>query len=53
MCPHGYHHNGFMATPALGTQVYINERKITMFLSPNMHPPVIAELFRIKMNIEQ
>ena len=20
MCPHGYHHNGFMATPALGTQ---------------------------------
>ena len=18
MCPHGYHHNGFMATPALG-----------------------------------
>ena len=21
MCPHGYHHNGFMATPALGTQV--------------------------------
>ena len=19
MCPHGYHHNGFMATPALGT----------------------------------
>ena len=37
MCPHGYHHNGFMATPALGTQevslhivwtviyVYINE----------------------------
>ena len=20
MCPHGYHHNGFMETPALGTQ---------------------------------
>ena len=20
MSPHGYHHNGFMATPALGTQ---------------------------------
>ena len=20
MCPHGYHHNGFMATPALGRQ---------------------------------
>ena len=20
MCPHGYHHNGFMASPALGTQ---------------------------------
>ena len=20
MYPHGYHHNGFMATPALGTQ---------------------------------
>ena len=20
MCPHGYHHNGFMATPALGIQ---------------------------------
>ena len=20
MCPHGYHHNDFMATPALGTQ---------------------------------
>ena len=20
MCPHGYHHSGFMATPALGTQ---------------------------------
>ena len=20
MCPHGYHHNGFMVTPALGTQ---------------------------------
>ena len=20
MCPHGYHHNGFMATSALGTQ---------------------------------
>ena len=20
MFPHGYHHNGFMATPALGTQ---------------------------------
>ena len=20
MCPHGYHHNGFMATPALGMQ---------------------------------
>ena len=20
MCPHGYHHNGFMANPALGTQ---------------------------------
>ena len=20
MCPHGYHHNGFIATPALGTQ---------------------------------
>ena len=20
MCPHGYHHNGCMATPALGTQ---------------------------------
>ena len=20
MCPHGYHHNGFMATPVLGTQ---------------------------------
>ena len=20
MCPHGFHHNGFMATPALGTQ---------------------------------
>ena len=20
MCPHGYHYNGFMATPALGTQ---------------------------------
>ena len=20
MCPHGYHHNGFMATPALRTQ---------------------------------
>ena len=20
MCPQGYHHNGFMATPALGTQ---------------------------------
>ena len=20
MCPHGYHHNGFMGTPALGTQ---------------------------------
>ena len=21
MCPHGYHHNGFMATPALGTYI--------------------------------
>ena len=20
MCPHGYHHNGFMETPALGTR---------------------------------
>ena len=20
MCPHGYHHSGFMETPALGTQ---------------------------------
>ena len=20
MCPHGYHHNDFMDTPALGTQ---------------------------------
>ena len=20
MCPNGYHHSGFMATPALGTQ---------------------------------
>ena len=20
MCPHGYHHNGFMATAAVGTQ---------------------------------
>ena len=20
MCPHGYHHSGFMATPALGTR---------------------------------
>ena len=20
MCPHGYHHNGFMEIPALGTQ---------------------------------
>ena len=20
MCPNGYHHNGFMETPALGTQ---------------------------------
>ena len=23
MCPHGYHHSGSMATPALGTYIYI------------------------------
>ena len=23
MCPHGYHHNGFMETPALGTYIYM------------------------------
>ena len=27
MCPHGYHHNGFMETPALGTQ----EVRFTLF----------------------
>ena len=27
MCPQGYHHNGFMATPALGTQ----EVRFTLF----------------------
>ena len=35
MCPHGYHHNGFMATPALGTQevhlyIYIYIQRFTM-----------------------
>ena len=27
MCPHGYHHSGSMATPALGTWdvIYINQ----------------------------
>ena len=29
MCPHGYHHSGFMATPALGTQeVCIQQLKL-------------------------
>ncbi len=23
MCPPGYHHNGFMATPELGHRIYI------------------------------
>ena len=30
MCPHGYHHNGFMATPALGTQ---EVRKVNIYYS--------------------
>ena len=29
MCPHGYHHSGSMATPALGTRdVYIHTCKL-------------------------
>ena len=34
MCPHGYHHSGSMATPALGTRdVYIYFCKIINFIS--------------------
>ena len=41
MCPHGYHHNGFMATPALGTQevrfiyIYIHVNCIRLFREVN------------------
>ena len=30
MCPHGYHHSGSMATPALGTYIYasLNDSKV-------------------------
>ena len=31
MCPHGYHHNGFMTTPALGTQE-VRYKESTLFL---------------------
>ena len=24
MCPHGYHHSGSMATPALGTRIHFD-----------------------------
>ena len=30
MCPHGYHHNDFMETPALGTQEYILLKATTL-----------------------
>ena len=30
MCPHGYHHNGFVATHALGHMMYM----ITLVLLP-------------------
>ena len=33
MCPHGYHHSGSMATPALGTQdVYIYIYRIYIYI---------------------
>ena len=36
MCPHGYHHSGSMATPALGTRdvrfyIYISLFYVTMY----------------------
>ena len=38
MCPHGYHHNGFMETPALGTQE-------VRFIYIYIFPPVLYVLF--------
>ena len=37
MCPHGYHHNGFMETPALGTQEVHLSLYICLYLSLSLH----------------
>ena len=33
MCPHGYHHNGFVATHALGHMIIIKIRNISMVIT--------------------
>ena len=33
MCPHGYHHNGFMETPALYPKEY-NVHYIYIYIAP-------------------
>ena len=36
MCPHGYHHNDFMETPALGTQevvIHLSESIMNLLCS--------------------
>ena len=38
MCPHGYHHNGFMETPALGTQ----EVRIYIYISKGLQCALTA-----------
>ena len=36
MCPHDYHHNGFMATPALGTQEVWKYMYMYVYYAPQL-----------------